>query len=59
MGGVEENPTRKVKEIVVADRVAERFCGWILGSHTAAFFKPFTDSPKDSGFFITPEIGSV
>jgi predicted amidohydrolase YtcJ len=26
-----------------------------LGSHTAAFFKPFTDSPKDSGFFITPE----
>ena len=26
-----------------------------LGSHTAAFFKPFIDSPKDSGFFITPE----
>lgn len=26
-----------------------------LGSHTAAFRKPFTDSPKDSGFFITPE----
>ena len=26
-----------------------------LGSHTAAFFKPFTDSPLDSGFFITPE----
>ena len=26
-----------------------------LGSHTAAFFKPFTDSPRDSGFFITPE----
>lgn len=25
-----------------------------LGSHTAAFHKPFTDSPKDSGFFITP-----
>lgn len=25
-----------------------------LGSHTAAFFKPFTDSPADSGFFITP-----
>ncbi|MEJ0056414.1 MAG: amidohydrolase [Bacteroidota bacterium] len=25
-----------------------------LGSHTAAFFKPFSDSPKDSGFFITP-----
>ena len=26
-----------------------------LGSHTAGFFKPFIDSPKDSGFFITPE----
>lgn len=26
-----------------------------LGSHTAAFFKPFTDSPLDSGFFVTPE----
>jgi hypothetical protein len=26
-----------------------------LGSHTAAFFKPFTDAPTDSGFFITPE----
>jgi len=23
-----------------------------LGSHTAAFFQPFTDSPSDSGFFI-------
>jgi predicted amidohydrolase YtcJ len=25
-----------------------------LGSHTAAFHKPFADSPNDSGFFITP-----
>jgi predicted amidohydrolase YtcJ len=25
-----------------------------LGSHTAAFHKPFTDSPKDSGFYLTP-----
>ncbi len=25
-----------------------------LGSHTAAFFKPFIDAPNDSGFFITP-----
>ncbi len=24
-----------------------------LGSHTAAFFKPFSDSPKDSGFLIS------
>jgi predicted amidohydrolase YtcJ len=26
-----------------------------LGSHTAAFHKPFTDAPKDSGFYVTPE----
>lgn len=26
-----------------------------LGSHTAAFFQPFTDSPNETGFFITPE----
>jgi predicted amidohydrolase YtcJ len=27
-----------------------------LGSHTAAFFEPYRDAPKDSGFFInTPE----
>ena len=27
-----------------------------LGSHTAAFHEPFTDAPKDRGFFInTPE----
>lgn len=25
-----------------------------LGSHTAAFLKPFTDTPKDSGFLVTP-----
>ncbi len=25
-----------------------------LGSHTAAMVAPFTDSPKDSGFFVTP-----
>lgn len=25
-----------------------------LGSHTAAMLAPFTDSPRDSGFFITP-----
>jgi predicted amidohydrolase YtcJ len=23
-----------------------------LGSHTAAFFEPFTDAPEDSGFFV-------
>lgn len=26
-----------------------------LGSHTAAFFEPFSDSPADSGFFINTE----
>jgi predicted amidohydrolase YtcJ len=26
-----------------------------LGSHTAAFLKPFYDAPKDSGLIITPE----
>lgn len=26
-----------------------------LGSHTAAFFKPFEDTPLDSGFFVTTE----
>jgi len=25
-----------------------------LGSHTAAFFEPFTDAPDDKGFFIIP-----
>jgi len=31
------------------------FVDGALGSHTAAFFKPFSDSPNDSGFFITPK----
>jgi hypothetical protein len=26
-----------------------------LGSHTSAFFEPFTDAQADKGFFITPE----
>lgn len=26
-----------------------------LGSHTAAFFKPFNDTPTDSGFFVITE----
>jgi len=32
----------------------KQFVDGSLGSHTAAFFKPFNDSPKDSGFFLTP-----
>ena len=35
--------------------VLKGFVDGSLGSHTAAFFKPFVDSPNDSGFFITPE----
>jgi predicted amidohydrolase YtcJ len=34
--------------------VLKGFVDGSLGSHTAAFHKPFADSPKDSGFFITP-----
>jgi predicted amidohydrolase YtcJ len=33
----------------------KEFVDGSLGSHTAAFFKPFDDTPADSGFFITPE----
>jgi predicted amidohydrolase YtcJ len=33
----------------------KEFVDGSLGSHTAAFFKPYTDVPSDSGFFITPE----
>jgi predicted amidohydrolase YtcJ len=32
----------------------KEFVDGSLGSHTAAFLKPFTDAPGDSGFFITP-----
>ena len=33
----------------------KEFVDGSLGSHTAAFFKPFTDAPSDSGFFVTTE----
>jgi len=33
----------------------KEFVDGSLGSHTAAFFKPFTDVPTDSGFFVTEE----
>lgn len=32
----------------------KEFVDGSLGSHTAAFFKPFADAPNDSGFFVTP-----
>jgi predicted amidohydrolase YtcJ len=33
----------------------KEFVDGSLGSHTAAFFQPFTDAPGDSGFFVTSE----
>lgn len=35
--------------------VLKAFVDGSLGSHTAAFFKPFEDTPRDSGFFVVPE----
>lgn len=35
--------------------VLKEFVDGSLGSHTAAFFKPFEDTPKDSGFFVIRE----
>ncbi len=34
----------------------KQFVDGSLGSHTAAFFKPFADSPTDSGFYLTPPV---
>jgi predicted amidohydrolase YtcJ len=33
----------------------KEFVDGSLGSHTAAFFKPFVDTPTDSGFFVIEE----
>ncbi|HWT45787.1 MAG TPA: amidohydrolase [Vicinamibacterales bacterium] len=33
--------------------VLKGFVDGSLGSHTAAFFEPFTDAPKDRGLFVT------
>lgn len=33
----------------------KEFVDGSLGSHTAAFFKPFVDTPRDSGFFVISE----
>lgn len=33
----------------------KEFVDGSLGSHTAAFFKPYTDAPTDSGFFVIAE----
>lgn len=33
----------------------KEFVDGSLGSHTAAFFKPYTDAPSDSGFFVIAE----
>lgn len=46
-----------VKDSGIGDRwvrigLLKGFTDGSLGSHTAAFFKPFNDTPKDSGFFV-------
>ncbi len=33
----------------------KEFVDGSLGSHTAAFLEPYSDSPKDAGFFVTAE----
>ena len=58
------NDWRKVKRRVDSIGHGDKWLRWgalkmfmdgALGSHTAAFFKPFVDTPKDSGFFLNPE----
>jgi predicted amidohydrolase YtcJ len=53
----------RLRDTVKADGVGDAWLRWdglkgfvdgSLGSHTAAMLEPFTDSPKDSGFFVTP-----
>ncbi|HVZ49493.1 MAG TPA: amidohydrolase [Gemmatimonadaceae bacterium] len=53
----------RLRDTVKADGVGDEwlrfdglkgFVDGSLGSHTAAMLAPFTDSPKDSGFFVTP-----
>ncbi|HMG88825.1 MAG TPA: amidohydrolase [Chryseolinea sp.] len=47
----------KIKTLGKGDKWLRRgnlkeFVDGSLGSHTAAFFKPFDDTPRDSGFFV-------
>ncbi len=57
---------RLADEVARAGRGDERlkigglkgFMDGSLGSHTAAFFEPFTDTPEDRGFFIN-ELGDM
>lgn len=52
--------SKKVQQDGVGDKwlkigLLKGFVDGSLGSHTAAFFKPFSDSPNDSGFFVISE----
>lgn len=55
-----ETLAQEVKEKGRGDEWLKRdglkgFVDGSLGSHTAAFFEPFTDNPQDSGFFVNSE----
>jgi hypothetical protein len=55
---------RRLAELVEAEGRGDEWVRWgclkgfvdgSLGSHTAAFFEPFTDAPDDSGLFVNGE----
>jgi predicted amidohydrolase YtcJ len=60
-------PLSQYREVVHRIQTGERGDKWLkigcvkefvdgsLGSHTAAFFKPFSDTPADSGFLVNKE----
>jgi predicted amidohydrolase YtcJ len=55
-----EKLARQIKEEGSGDKWlrfggVKGFVDGSLGSHTAAFMKPFRDAPRDSGFFVIPE----
>jgi len=54
---------RELKQLVDSVGYGDKWLKWgalkgfvdgSLGSHTAAFFEPFTDAPDDRGIFLTP-----
>jgi predicted amidohydrolase YtcJ len=55
---------RELSDLVAAEGVGDDRLRWgclkgfvdgSLGSHTAAFFEPYSDTPDDSGFFVNSE----
>jgi len=55
-----ERLAKQIKEEGTGDKwlrygALKGFVDGSLGSHTAAFLKPFSDAPRDSGFFVVPE----